>query len=81
MPDQQEKGGYAPIPPLDFDVAGWTPLPKRRVRQAWFRAVLEELWEHRDGSREWRISKDVIPIGELIGRTERPPPLPPSKDD
>lgn len=59
MPDQRE------APPLDYGIWGWTPLPRLRARAAWFGTLVDQLWEHEDGSRQWRRYRGPLSISEL----------------
>jgi hypothetical protein len=49
MPDDKPGG-----PPLDYNPIGWGSLNVFRLRPTWFGVRLEELWQRRDGQREWR---------------------------
>jgi hypothetical protein len=45
----------APPPPKLYDLNGWSATGRLRMRSGWFGfVVLEELYEHRDGTTGWR---------------------------
>jgi hypothetical protein len=44
-----------PRPPKDFMMDGPRPTERFRIRTVgFFYAVVEQLWEHRDGTSEWK---------------------------
>lgn len=56
------------MPERGFQLDGWRTAEQMRVRQGWFRAVIEELWEHEDGRREWRRLRPwrVLPVNPCL---------------
>lgn len=68
------------MPQQSFNVEGWRHTGAVRIRQGFFYAWLEELWEHRDGHREWRINNgDSFLLAEERRVPSGPPP--PIKND
>jgi hypothetical protein len=42
------------MPDRGFPIDGWRSTDHTRIYQGWFRVVMQRLWEHEDGRREWR---------------------------
>lgn len=40
-------------PPHDYSIGGWRQTGDLRIRNGWFGAVVEEMWENREGLRTW----------------------------
>lgn len=50
------------MPRMPFTIDGWRPTDAIRVRSTWRGAVIERLWERRDGGRVWRRETGAINI-------------------
>lgn len=52
------------MPERPYGPGGWRPCRQFRLVPGWwfFGARLEELWERRDGRREWRKAERAIDV-------------------
>lgn len=49
------------MPDRGYPMSGWRLEGSTRVRATWLGiAIVEELWEHEDGRREWRRATATI---------------------
>jgi hypothetical protein len=55
-----------PSAPRDYGISGWCSLGRLRARTGWFGTRIDLLWEHEDGTREWRRYRGSITISELV---------------
>lgn len=59
-----------PAPPRDFNMAGWACIAEIRVRPTFFGlARMEQLWQHKDGRREWRRCDYAVSIKQTVPQT------------
>jgi hypothetical protein len=60
-------GGSSNKPGQSFCIGGSRPTGRIRIRQGLFRCYIEELWENRDGSAEWKAC-----VGPVILKAGNP---------